>query len=140
MDYRRRMPLAVRPPPPWPRRRLALTVLVSSGCASWQPTPLATLAAPHPVRATYQLWIANTSHHLHAVRITADSVFGIPRFQAPDCARCTVGLPFASIDSVRTPRTNQTIGQNVLVLTLVAVGAFLIIGLTTFGGGAPPGL
>lgn len=76
----------------------ALSVLC--GCAGWHAIemPVDTALAP---RQQVQLWRGSKAEMLHAVRVTQDSVFGVPFHQPPSCDRCRVAFPRASVDSIR---------------------------------------
>ncbi len=80
---------------------LCLTALLSA-CQAYHPTSIAALESPHPVRATYQVWVGGHAQELHAVRVTRDSLYGVPFFKPPECDSCVVAIPRASIDSIRT--------------------------------------
>ncbi len=54
-----------------------------------------------PARQQVQVWQHGTPQRWHAVRLTADSISGIPYLQRTDCGACRVGVPAASVDSLR---------------------------------------
>lgn len=43
---------------------------------------------------------------LRGVEITGDSISGVPWDDSPSCKRCRIALPLASVDSIRTGRTD----------------------------------
>lgn len=70
-----------------------------SGCAgTWARAPLTEGALPR--REHVQVWTGRQSRDWHAVRITTDSISGVPFFQHPDCDSCRVSVPRAAVDSV----------------------------------------
>lgn len=116
----------------------ALTAALATACVAWQQSSVGALSQPHPQRAKYQIWVRGHSHHLHGIRTTTDSVFGVPTHQAPDCATCVLSFALSSVDSVRTLKEGQTAGRNVMWITLVALGALLVFALSSGGlAGAP---
>jgi hypothetical protein len=52
-------------------------------------------------RQQVQVWGAEKMVRLHGVKVSADSVSGVPYLQPTDCDSCRVSLPPESIDSVR---------------------------------------
>ena len=85
--------------------RSALTLflmLIESACgAGWRridPAPPSRL----PERQQVQLWQQGRRLQLHAVRLVADSISGVPFVQSPDCDSCRITLPRASVDSMKT--------------------------------------
>ena len=77
---------------------LALSLLW--GCAGWYALdlPADTVLAP---RQQVQVWRGSNADVLHAVRVTEDSLFGVPFHKPPSCDSCRVALPRAAVDSVR---------------------------------------
>jgi len=78
-----------------------LILLVTSACgAGWHH---AATVAPGllPARQQVQVWQHGTVWRWHAVRITTDSLSGIPFFQPLSCDTCRVSLPRPAVDSVR---------------------------------------
>jgi hypothetical protein len=57
-------------------------------------------ASPPPDRL-YQVWHGDTTHELHAVRVEADTVRGVPTSQDRECASCAVAIAKSDIDSIR---------------------------------------
>jgi hypothetical protein len=54
-----------------------------------------------PKRQQVQVWQGGRPLQLHAVRLTDDSISGVPHVRPPDCDSCRVGVPSASVDSLR---------------------------------------
>jgi hypothetical protein len=77
---------------------LALTLL--GGCAGWQRfvPPSDSILAP---RQQVQVWRGRQAQVMHGVRLTPDSLFGVPFHQPPSCDSCVVALPRDVIDSLR---------------------------------------
>jgi hypothetical protein len=48
-----------------------------------------------------QIWQHGTAQRWHAVRITADTVSGIPFFRPITCDSCRVAVPRTAVDSIR---------------------------------------
>jgi hypothetical protein len=53
-----------------------------------------------PPRQQVQLWVGPRSRVLHAVRVEADSVSGVPFQHPPDCDSCRVGFARNTVDSM----------------------------------------
>jgi len=84
------------------RRRAvsALGAALLSACAGWQrlEAPTDTTLAP---RQQVQVWHGGRAQVLHAVRLTADTLFGIPFMKPPSCDSCVIAQPRAAVDSLR---------------------------------------
>ena len=96
---------------------------VLAGCAGWRRLEMpgdTTLAR----RQQTQIWEGRQSRVLHAVRVTPDSLFGIPFTQAPSCDSCVVRMARAGIDSVRVG--NQEGPAVVGIFLPLAGGLFLL--------------
>ena len=76
-------------------------------------------------RQQVQLWQHGRRLQLHAVRLVADSISGVPFVQSPDCDSCRITLPRASVDSIRTG--NPTSGF--LKTTGLVLGGMLALAL-----------
>ena len=74
--------------------------LVASACGGWQRIPE---VAPDtlPQRRQVQVWSGGRVRVLHAVRLGADSIRGVPFQLPPSCDSCRVSIPRASVDSLR---------------------------------------
>lgn len=89
------------------RRRLPLrpiaallATLPSAACgAGWR----AVTVEPRevPPRQQAQLWVAAGPLQVHGLRVTGDSISGIPFLQPLACDSCRVAFPRAEVDSVR---------------------------------------
>ena len=85
---------------PVPARIHLLALALLCGCAGWQrvAAPSDSTLAP---RQQVQVWRGRQVQVLHAVRLTPDSLFGVPFQQPPSCESCVVALPRGAIDSLR---------------------------------------
>ena len=86
-----------------PKVRLALRLTLLTGlggCAGWHrlDTRPGTVLAH---RQQVQVWEGTHARILHAVRITQDSVSGVPFQEPPSCDSCRVALPLSRVDSLR---------------------------------------
>jgi hypothetical protein len=121
------MPAARHSARPRPLRAallLALSLIQVRCGAGWHriapPAP-----AVLPPRQQVEVWQAGRALRLHAVRLTTDSLSGVPYLQPPDCDSCRVRLPRGPIDSLRTG--NPTAGfWKAVGLTL---GGALVVGV-----------
>lgn len=105
---------------------LISSTLLLSGCAS-SPKPV----SPAPSRALsprdrVEVWTGGTSHLLHGVRFTADSVTGVPYLRPPDCDSCRVSLTLSTVDSMKTaPGEGNAIAG--VFAPVVFLAAFMIV-------------
>jgi len=79
----------------------AFVVVGLLGCgAGWHQS---TAVAPEELapRQQAQIWQHGTALQWHAVRITPDSVSGVPYFRPVDCDSCRQQVPRAAVDSIR---------------------------------------
>ncbi len=125
------------PPLPGPsrRRRAILCLLLSlpqAACgAGWRPIPV---AAPSdlPPRQQVQVWRRGEALQLHGLRLTEDSVSGIPYLQPLTCDSCRIAIPRTEMDSLRTGNPGKgfwgTVGLGLLAL--------LVVGLLTCWAGS----
>lgn len=81
---------------------LAAALLLLTGCGpGWHvidPTPGDTL----PPRDQYLIHHGDVVDRWHALRVTDDSVVGVPWLRPIDCDSCRVALPRASVDSIQS--------------------------------------
>ena len=123
MPPNKRLKLAARVVP------LTLSTVLLSACAGWHriDVPIDSALAP---RQQVQIWQGRHSRMLHAVRLTSDTLFGIPFQQPPSCDSCAVALPRAGIDSLRVG--NQE-GPAIAGIMLPLIGGLLFLYLATRG-------
>jgi hypothetical protein len=109
-----------------PRSALAGSLLVASagGCTTWnlQPTP----AADPPAYRQYQVWTRDSVLYLQGLRIANDTLYAVPLGESPGCRKCTVALPMAAVDSLRTRQTAHA-GTAVLGAAAGGLGAILLL-------------
>lgn len=81
---------------------LFLLAVSQAGCGpGWHQPPSPEAIADLRPRQQVQVWSRGVPRQLHAVRLTADSVTGIPYLKALDCDSCRIALPRAAVDSLR---------------------------------------
>jgi hypothetical protein len=68
---------------------------------------------------------------LHAVRLSNDSLSGVPFVKPPDCDSCRVSLPRDAVDSLRTGNPTAGLWKTV-GLTLVGMLGVVVVGCLTF--------
>lgn len=110
-----------------------LAAIILQGCAAhWQRITL----PPDTVLASrqqVQLWQGTRARVLHAVRVTPDSLLGIPFQKPPSCDSCRVTLARAQIDSVRFG-DQETVGLVTVAYPFAALILFLYVSLRGLGG------
>jgi hypothetical protein len=83
--------------------RIVTAVLVAflvTGCAGWHRiTVLSDTVLAE--RQQVQVWVGSRARVLHGVRLTSDSVLGVPFHQSLRCDSCRVSLPRSHVDSLR---------------------------------------
>jgi len=103
---------------------LAVLLLVTNalGCRAWylDNTPL---VEPQDSRRSLELWVAGEHYNVHGLTVRNDTVFAVPKWEAPDCAECTLSYSLHQIDSVRVRRTSMKrtllLAGGIAVLVLV---------------------
>jgi len=81
-------------------RTLALVALLVGCSPGWHrvtPGPSEALNT----RQQFQVWSHGQAHQWHGVRVSGDSVSGVPFTRSPDCDSCRVRLALADVDSLR---------------------------------------
>ena len=78
-----------------------VTLGVGWACSAGWHRPQSELPAILPARQQVQVWQHGTSLQWHAVRLTAESVSGVPFTKPVECDSCRVSLPRAGVDSLR---------------------------------------
>ena len=90
------------------RAHTALSLLLLSACASYQGArPIEAVPQQPELRDRYELWSQGTGHQLHSLRLTPDSVSGVPWWNDPQCDSCRVAFARPAIDSVRSPEFDK---------------------------------
>lgn len=115
-----------------------LLCLTLAGCgASWtRVKPVALDPTAH--RQVVQVWSGGRAKELHALRLTDDTVSGVPFFQDPGCERCRIAIPMRQVDSMRVgdPMDNFTVPLGILglislIMLLVTCGSGYCDGYST---------
>ena len=130
----------MRPSPPiqihhCPRIRTCCSLLlamVQAGCgAGWhQPSSAAAIADLNP-RQQVQLWSHGVARQLHGVRLTADSVSGIPYLMPLDCASCRITVPRPAVDSLRLGNPTEGFWRSMGVGLGALLGILIVSCATT---------
>jgi len=113
---------------------LAATAMFACGCgAGWHQTATAPTGALPP-RQQVQVWQAGSALQWHAVRVSGDSVSGIPYLQPITCDSCRRQFPRASIDSLRVGSPVAGFWRTIGLIT----GAFVVAGVIYCSQGCSP--
>jgi len=83
-------------------------------------------------RQQVQIWVGDSALRWHAVRVTHDSISGIPFLQPIDCDSCRIALSRTAVDSVRLG--DPVSGFWVSILAVVVLPMLVILQLTDAGG------
>lgn len=101
-----------------------LLLLLLAGCGpGWHRTEVAPDTALE-ARDQFLVHHGGAVDRWHAVRVTNDSVIGIPWLQPIDCDSCRVALPRASVDSIRTGHPVAGFWKS---YALVVYGPFILL-------------
>jgi hypothetical protein len=113
------------------RRFAILGLSLLSGCGNWNriALPADTTLAP---RQQVQVYRGRQTNVLHAVRVTGDSVIGVPYPKPPSCDSCRVAIARSSVDSVRVGNM-ETAGILGSAIPFVLL-AMLAIAFAGYGG------
>ena len=81
-------------------RVAVLSVSLLCGCSGWTrlALPSDTTLAP---RQQVQVWSGSHARVLHAVRLSRDSLVGVPFEKPPSCDSCRVAIARSDVDSLR---------------------------------------
>ena len=99
----------------------ALTVACGAGWHRQNPAPSGALSP----RQQVQVWQGGTALRWHAVRISADSVSGVPFLKSIGCNSCRTSVPLASVDSLRLGNPVAGFWKTVGAIT----GTFVLAGV-----------
>jgi len=108
----------------------ALTAACGAGWHRQNPAPSGALSP----RQQVQVWQGGTALRWHAVRISADSVSGVPFLRPVSCDSCRTGLPRASVDSMRMGSPVAGFWKTVGLIS----GAFVLAGVIYCSQGCSP--
>lgn len=109
---------------------LAVLLLQAACSAGWhriEPAAPGNLSK----RQQVQVWQGGRRFQLHAVRVSADSVSGVPYVQPPDCDSCRVSVARSTVDSLRAGNPTAAFLKSI-ALTL---GTWFAVGILTYGVG-----
>jgi hypothetical protein len=111
-------------------RVAVLSVSLLCGCAGWTrlALPSDTTLAP---RQQVQVWRGSQARVLHAVRLSGDSLVGVPFQKPPSCDSCRVAIARSDVDSLRVGNMERA-GIVVSALPFLAL-AFLAMTLAGMG-------
>lgn len=90
--------------PPFLHRRTAsflIPCLLLDACGAGWRQPPSGVPQPLPPRQQVQVWQAGQVQRWHGVRVSSDSVTGIPYFMSLECDSCRLSVPRARVDSLR---------------------------------------
>ena len=79
-----------------------------------------------PKRQQVQVWQDGQRIQLHGVRLSGDSISGVPHVRSPDCDSCRVSVPSASVDSLRAGSPSAGFWKTT---GLVIGGMFVLVAL-----------
>jgi len=100
------------------------------GCAGWQRVQVASDTTLAP-RQQVQVWRGSQARVLHAVRLSGDSLVGVPFQKPPSCDSCRIAISRSDVDSLRVGNMERA-GIVVSALPFLAL-AFLAISLAGMG-------
>ncbi len=106
--------------PSTPVFTIALIVALSGCMAGWN-RPAEPVPAVFKPRQRVQVWRAGSPLVLHGVRVTADSVSGVPPLENPGCDSCRVAVRRGEVDSLRVAGTSDA------TAAAIAASAFLVV-------------
>jgi len=114
---------------------VALVCLAGWSCSGWHRVGAPDLATAEE-RQQAQVWRGGRAVQLHALRLTADSISGVPFIQSPSCDSCRVSFSRADVDSVRVGDPEGEIGAGLMGGALVVLlFHFYVRCLYTYCGG-----
>ena len=108
-----------------------LLIATLAGCTVWTSQPVGP-GRDLPAWKVMQVWWTQGPRELHAVRIGADSLSGIPVEQPIQCGTCRISIPLAQVDSVRTART-ESVGIAAFGVVTGAIAGLMLITLALRG-------
>ena len=111
---------------------IVATAMAPPGCtAGWhQPSPVET--ARLDSRQQVQVWRRGAAVRWHAVRVSADSISGVPYLRPVGCDSCRLSYPRAAVDSIRLGQPVAAFWKTVGVVVGVGL-AILAVGCAAKG-------
>src|SRR4051812_38306367 len=105
--------------PSLPRIAIVASVLLLGACYTWRADNGA-LNRPHASRERFEVWSRNASREVHSLRLSGDTVSGVPYTLPPSCDSCRVQWLRSEVDSVRARRDNP-LGSTMLLLSVAGL-------------------
>jgi len=113
-----------------PRRSVALAVgvmVLAGGCsADWHRVPVGE-GGQLPLRQQIQVFHGPKTERWYAVRLTLDSLSGVPFIRPATCDSCRVSVPRTEVDSIRlgdpSKAVLESLGVALVVMVLMMVWA-----------------
>jgi hypothetical protein len=109
--------------------RAAVSVLLLSGCVSWETTEI---ASPDkvPANRVITVWTRSGSVRWKSVQVTPDSLSGVPTTASNSCSTCRVSIHISTVDSTKSQSSNA-----LPVILATAPFVFLIVSLMSYDSG-----
>ena len=104
---------------------LAATVMLACGCGAGWHRPATASTGALPPRQQVQVSQAGSAVRWQAVRVSGDSVSGIPFLRPITCDSCRTAFPRATVDSIRLGSPVGGFWKTVGLIT----GAFVVAGV-----------
>jgi hypothetical protein len=105
---------------------VAVVALFPLGCAGRRPTYAHSQVQP-PVDQEWRVSAGSRSLTWHAIRLSVDSISGIPLHQRVDCDSCRVTVALTEVDSIQVRNNERTLF--VILGVLVAITVFMLLSL-----------
>lgn len=112
---------------------IVIAVLNAACGAGWHQQNPAPSGALSP-RQQVQVWQMGSAVRWHAVRVSADSVSGIPFIMPTTCDTCRIQLPRASVDSIRLGNPVAGFWKTIGLIS----GVFVLAGVIYCSQGCSP--
>jgi hypothetical protein len=108
---------------------LALAGCTSACSGGWHRVEDVTPRALPP-RDQVQVWQGGRATLLHGVKLSSDTLCGVPFVDTPTCDSCRVQIPLEAVDSLRVGNKERGFFRTAgLVLGIGAVWAYLFRGI-----------
>ncbi len=105
---------------------LGALMLVQGCAAGWRRVDIQA-DQPWPERQRIQVWHGARNEQWHAVRLTRDSVSGVPFIQPPRCDSCRLALPLSEVDSLRIGDPAGAVHASAFLVLAIALAAYLYV-------------